>query len=83
MTLEAVDLLVSKQYRILVETGAGLNAGFKDSDYTNAGAEIFMLTSTGFPADTLILRVKRGNKTRELIENKLFHANTIIFGFTH
>lgn len=81
LTPKAVTLLISKHYHILVEHQAGLNAGFEDSDYIKAGAEIFTLTPKGFPANTLILRVKRANKARELVENKLFHENTSIFGF--
>jgi NAD/NADP transhydrogenase alpha subunit len=81
LTPETVALLASKHYRILVESEAGLNAGFKDSEYIKAGAEIFTLTPKGFPANTLILRVKRANKTHEQMENKLFHENISIIGF--
>lgn len=81
LTPEAVAILVTTHYRVMVETEAGLKAGFKDSDYIKVGAEIFTLTPKGFPANTLILRVKRANKAREQMENKLFHENTSIFGF--
>ncbi len=81
LTPEAVALLVSKGYRILIESAAGFNAGFKNADYIKTGAEIFSLTSAGFPANTLFLRVKRGNATREQIESKLFQTNTSILGF--
>lgn len=81
LTPKTAAILVTKNYRVLIESEAGLTAGFKDSDYIKAGAEIFTLTPKGFPADTLILRVKRANKSRELLENKFFHENTSIFGF--
>ncbi|MCX7337966.1 MAG: hypothetical protein NTX76_01605 [Alphaproteobacteria bacterium] len=81
LTPAVIPLLRSRHYRLLVETDAGLKAGFTNSDYIKAGADIFSLSATGFPADTLILRVKRPDKARELLENKLFHENTFMMGF--
>ncbi len=81
LTPETISLLSSRQYRVLVETDAGLKAGFTDSDYIKAGAEIFFLSSEGFPADTLMLRVKLPDKIREDLENKLFRENTSMMGF--
>jgi len=81
LTPEAIRSLSSRQYRLLVEKDAGSKAGFTNSDYIKAGAEIFSLTPEGFPSDTLIVRVKRANKARELLENKLFHENTSMIGF--
>jgi NAD/NADP transhydrogenase alpha subunit len=69
-----------RKYQIWVESGAGLKAGFTDSDYINAGAEIFSL-SRGIPADTLILRVKRPTENRKQLENELFQPNTYMIGF--
>lgn len=79
LTPEALSSLSSREYRVLVERGAGLKAGFSDDDYIKAGAEIFSLSEEGFPADTLILRVKRPDKAREHLEK--FHQNTFIMGF--
>lgn len=69
-----------RSYQILIESGAGLKAGFVDSDYINAGAKIVSL-SNGIPPDTLILRVKRPNEKRKPLENKLFQSNTYMIGF--
>ncbi len=80
LTPKAVSTLVSKGYRILIEENAGLNAGFNNADYINAGAEIFSLTSSGYPANTFIVRVL-WDKEKELVENKHFHANTAMLGF--
>ena len=63
LTPSTITSLHSRQYRVLVETGAGLKAGFSDSDYIKAGAEIFSLSPEGFPTNTLILRVKRADKS--------------------
>jgi NAD/NADP transhydrogenase alpha subunit len=69
-----------RKYQIWIESGAGLKAGFTDSDYINAGAEIFSL-SNGIPPDTLILRVKRPTENRKQLENELFQPNTYMIGF--
>lgn len=81
LTPQTISLLSSRQYRVLVEAEAGLKAGFSDSDYIKAGAEIFSLSAEGFPSDTLILRVKLPNKAREHLENKLFKKSTSMIGF--
>jgi NAD/NADP transhydrogenase alpha subunit len=81
LTPETAAILVDKGYRILVEADAGLNAGFTNAEYSDAGAVIFSLTSLGFPANTFIVRVLRPSKERELLENKLFHENTAMLGF--
>ena len=81
LTPETTASLKSEHYRLLIESGAGLNAGFHDSEYIKAGAEIFTLSPQGFPSDTLILRVKRPSKERGPLENTLFHENTAMIGF--
>lgn len=69
-----------RKYQIWIESGAGLKAGFADSDYIHAGAEIFSL-SKEIPPDTLILRVKRPTENRKQLENKFFQSNTYMIGF--
>jgi len=82
LTPEAVAKFIAKhKVRVLIESNAGLNAGFSNEAYIKAGAEILELTPKGFPANSLILRVKRGTLERELLENKLFHENTAMIGF--
>ncbi len=82
LTPEAAAEFISKhKIRVLIESNAGLNAGFSNEDYIKAGAEILELASKGFPPNSLILRVKRGTHERELLEKKLFHENTAMIGF--
>jgi alanine dehydrogenase len=64
LTPQSVVLLVSKGYRVLVEENAGVNAGFKNADYIQAGAKIISFTKTGFPANSFIVRVLWGIKRR-------------------
>ena len=81
LTPPAVALLTQQGYRVLIEEDAGMQSGFPNSEYIAAGAEIFVLGSSGIPASTFIVRVLRPSKERELIENKLFHKSTAMLGF--
>lgn len=81
LTPKAVTLLVAKDYVVMVENGAGALSGFSDLVYIQAGASMFTLSSKGFPPHSLILRVKRPIKSRELIENKGLSAETVMMGF--
>lgn len=53
---DAVGLLVAHGHQVLVETGAGINANFTDSDYSEAGAQIAYSPDSVFKAD-LVLKV--------------------------
>lgn len=81
LTPRAVAVLARQGYRVLIEADAGMNAGFTNTQYVDAGAEIFALKSSGFPPNTFIVRVLRPSKERELMENTLFHKNTGMLGF--
>jgi len=52
----AVGLLVSNGHRVLIESGAGVNANFTDSDYSEAGAQIAYSPQDVYNAN-LILKV--------------------------
>ncbi len=52
-----VAVLVANEHRVLVETGAGLQANFTDQDYSEAGAEIVYDTQEVF-ACPLVLKVQ-------------------------
>jgi NAD/NADP transhydrogenase alpha subunit len=80
LTPKAVALLVTKGYRVLVEENAGVNAGFENADYIQAGAQVISFTETGFPANSFIVRVL-WNKAQASQENKHFHENTAMLGF--
>src|SRR5437870_486209 len=78
LTPSVVALLTKKHYSIMVESQAGAMAGFKDEEYVQAGARIFKLEQDGFPAGSLILRVKRAVKAREFLENKLLSTGMVM-----
>jgi H+-translocating NAD(P) transhydrogenase subunit alpha len=81
LTPKMVARLTQKGYRILVEESAGLNSGFTDDEYVKAGAKVFILSKSGFPAYTFIVRVLRPSKERETIEKSLYHGGTAMLGF--
>lgn len=79
LTPQAVSQLISK-IPVMVESTAGLLAGFSDKDYIDAGAAIFTLDSK-LPANSFILRVKCPTKEREIIENEFIAENSVMMGF--
>ncbi len=58
MTPSGVGELVASRHEVLVETGAGLGAGFDDSDYANAGSKIVGDAEELFASTDLIVKVK-------------------------
>lgn len=54
LTPSAVSVLVSNGHRIIIESKAGVAAGFKDRDYTEAGGEIALDKKKIFEADILL-----------------------------
>jgi NAD/NADP transhydrogenase alpha subunit len=62
-----VNALVDAGHKVLVESGAGIGAGYEDSDYELAGAAIIsdVLNKKLLSTVTIIVRVKRPNIIRE------------------
>ena len=50
--------LTEKGHRVLVETGAGTEAGLPDSDYMTAGAEIVANADAVYGKAELVVKVK-------------------------
>lgn len=57
LTPDAVSAIVNNGHRVLMEKGAGLEAGFSDADYSEAGAQLTEDTQKVF-ACPLILKVE-------------------------
>jgi len=51
---DAVALLVNNGHKIVVEAGAGSNAHFEDTDYSEAGAEIVYSAQEVYKADIIL-----------------------------
>ena len=77
---ESVGYLVANGHRVVVESGAGEQANFSDSDYSESGAEISYETKEVFQSDILLKVSPPNNKEISLMKYKqiLFSALQII-----
>lgn len=82
-----VNELIKQGHTVFVEHLAGVNAGFTDQDYITAGAQIRSVNSDTldsykklFEGITHIVRVKRPDRSREMLENKSIAKNTVMIG---
>ncbi len=73
LTPDAVSALVSNGHRVLLESGAGESANFKDKDYSEAGAEVTKDTAKVFSCP-MLLKVEPPS----LDEIKLINPQTIL-----
>lgn len=79
VTPGAVQHLVAQGHECLVETGAGLAAGFTDSEYARAGAEIVGGQQEIYGRAELIYKVKEPQEA----EWDLFRPGQILFTYIH
>ena len=77
LTPEGAKKLVNAGHIVLVENNAGLNSGFANEEYKNAGAEI-VDTQTAWSAD-LVVKVKEPMEQ----EYKFLRENQIVFTYFH
>ena len=73
---ESVGYLVANGHRVVVESGAGEQANFSDSDYSESGAEISYETKEVYQSDILLKVSPPNNKEISLMKYKqiLFSA---------
>lgn len=76
LTPAAVSLLVNNGHRVLIETNAGKNANFSDSDFSESGAEIAYDIKEVYKADVLLKVAPPTEDEIELMQPKqtLFSA---------
>ena len=80
LTPQVVKQLVGKGYEIFIESGAGEQSAFQDSDYKNSGATIISSAEELCKVATVFLKINAFND-REislLPENKLLYIITVI-----
>lgn len=82
-----VKELVEKGYKVFVEYNAGKAAGFSDGDYEKVGASIRVVeceTLEGyknfFKNVNIVVRAKRPDRNREILEYKAMEQGTIMIG---
>ena len=73
LTPDAVSALVSNGHRVMIESGAGDGANFKDNDYSEAGAEVTKDTAKVFSCP-IILKVEPPS----VDEVKLINPHTLL-----
>jgi alanine dehydrogenase len=67
---ESVAVLVNNGHQILIETGAGKNANFTDSDYSEAGARIAYSPQEVYKADVILKVAPPSIEELELFKDK-------------
>lgn len=82
-----VETLIQRGHTVFVEHDAGLAAGFSDQDYEKIGARIRFLNGEDISAYqeyfrdiNMVVRAKRPERKREILENSSYAANTILIG---
>lgn len=79
MTPAGVQALVSKGHQVLVQSQAGLGAGFSDADYRSVGAEVLVHASDVYAQADLIVKVKEPQSS----EYGLIRPNQCLFTYFH
>lgn len=79
LTPAAVFELTRNGHSVLVETNAGVGAGFSDQDYINAGAAIAETAPEVFDASDMIVKVKEP----QAIERKMLREGQLLFTYLH
>lgn len=79
LTPDNVGEFVAKGHKVLVETGAGIGAGFSDEDYKNAGAVICSTPVEVFHKADMVVKVKEP----EQCEYQYLRKDQILFTYLH
>ncbi len=79
MTPHAAHEAVSAGHEVLIETQAGVGAGFADADYAAVGAKIVPTAEEVFAEAEMIVKVKEP----QAIERKRLRAGQLLFTYLH
>ncbi len=79
MTPSAAGEATGNGHQVLIETGAGLGAGFTDADYTAVGAKILGTANEVFDTADMIVKVKEP----QAVERKMLREGQILFTYLH
>jgi alanine dehydrogenase len=79
MTPAAARELVGAGHEVLIETDAGLDAGFPDADYEKVGARIAPDAAAIFDSAEMIVKVKEP----QAVERKMLGEGQLLFTFLH
>jgi len=79
MTPNASLEAINRGHSVMIETGAGLGAGFEDADYVAAGATIIATAAEIFATADMIVKVKEPQAG----ERKMLREGQILFTYLH
>lgn len=79
LTPNSVQYLMEEGHQLYIESNAGINIGFTDEDYINAGAEIIHNKKELFETANIIIKVKEPIPE----EFNLFNDSHILFTYLH
>lgn len=79
LTPSSADALVKAGHQVLVECGAGANAGFTDEDYKAVGGQIVYSASEVYGRADVVVKVTRPRAP----EQRLFRPGQVIMAFLH
>jgi len=79
LTPNAAQEAVGHGHEVIVETGAGLGAGFDDAAYVAAGARIIDTAKDVFAQADMIVKVKEP----QAVERKMLREGQILFTYLH
>ncbi|SDW64594.1 alanine dehydrogenase [Litoreibacter albidus] len=79
MTPNAATEAVAHGHTVLIETGAGLGAGFDDAAYIDAGAKIAATAADVFAKADMIVKVKEPQPA----ERKMLREGQLLFTYLH
>lgn len=79
MTPNAAFEAVHNGHEVLIQSGAGLGAGFEDADYVNAGATIIDTAAEVFASADMIVKVKEP----QAVERKMLRKDQLLFTYLH
>ncbi len=79
MTPDAAREAVAHGHSVMIETSAGMGAGFSDADYEAAGARIVGTAEELFAAAEMIVKVKEP----QAVERKRLREGQVLFTYLH
>ena len=79
LTPSAALEAVNAGHEVLIQTAAGVGAGFEDSDYETAGAKILSTAEEVFATADMIVRVKEP----QAVERKMLRQGQVLFTYLH
>ena len=79
LTPESVKVLTKKGHEVLVQNNGGLESGFTNKEYENAGAKIIDSAGEIFKKSEIIVKVKEP----QMSEVKMIKENQIIYTYLH